>query len=115
MKDLFETFLKEKQFLHGISLKTVRSYRQAFNTYQRVLSNSHPNTGLPTKDALKDFVIGMRESGLSPGAWNVYIRIINSFLTWLHEGGYVSEPYSDRITLFITFIQIIIRLVYRCL
>ncbi len=34
----------------------------------------------------------MRESGLSPGACNVYIRSLNSFLSWLHEGGYVTEP-----------------------
>jgi site-specific recombinase XerD len=47
---------------------------------------------LPTKDTLKDFVIGMREAGLSPGACNVYIRSFNSFLSWLHEGGYVTEP-----------------------
>jgi integrase/recombinase XerD len=34
----------------------------------------------------------MRESGLSPGACNVYIRSMNSFLGWLHEGSYVTEP-----------------------
>lgn len=34
----------------------------------------------------------MRESGLSAGACNVYIRSINSFLSWLHENGYVTEP-----------------------
>ncbi len=34
----------------------------------------------------------MRESGLSPGACNVYIRSMNSFLTWLHTEGYVTEP-----------------------
>jgi integrase/recombinase XerD len=104
MKDLFATFLKEKQFLNGVSPKTIRSYRQAYNAYQRVLSkvgtsplhnSCIPATSveeLPTKDTLKDFVIGMRESGLSPGACNVYIRSINSFLTWLHENGYVTEP-----------------------
>ena len=96
METFFNLFLKEKQFLNGISLKTIRSYQQAFNAYQRVLSK--PNEGnskaddIPAKDTLKDFVIGMRESGLSPGACNVYIRSINSFLIWLHEGGYVTEP-----------------------
>jgi integrase/recombinase XerD len=34
----------------------------------------------------------MREAGLSAGACNVYIRSINSFLTWLHENSYVMEP-----------------------
>jgi integrase/recombinase XerD len=95
MKDLFAQFLKEKEFLAGVSPKTIRSYQQAFNTYQRVLSEHESPTSrtdeLPTKDTLKDFVIGMREAGLSPGACNVYIRSINSFLTWLHEGGH-TEP-----------------------
>lgn len=40
MEALFNSFLKEKQFLNGISLKTIRSYKQAFNAYQRVLSSS---------------------------------------------------------------------------
>jgi integrase/recombinase XerD len=96
MKDLFAQFLKEKQFLNGISLKTIRSYQQAFNAYQRVLTKVRLRPdwaeALPTKDTLKDFVIGMRESGLSPGACNVYIRSINSFLSWLEENGYVTEP-----------------------
>jgi integrase/recombinase XerD len=94
---LFEQFLKEKQFLIGISPKTIRSYQQAFKAYQRVLSSSGKlrdgePLDTPTKDTLKDFVIGMREQGLSPGACNVYIRSINSFLTWLHENSYVTEP-----------------------
>ena len=96
LTDLFARFLKEKQFLANISSKTVRSYQQAFNAYQRVLSGQVGCTSkadeIPTKDTLKDFVIGMREFGLSPGACNVYIRSINSFLTWLHSESYVTEP-----------------------
>jgi integrase/recombinase XerD len=94
MEALFNLFLKEKQFLNGISPKTIRSYQQAFNAYQRVLNGSghSDRDDVPTKDTLKDFVIGMRESGLSPGACNVYIRSINSFLTYLHSEGYVTEP-----------------------
>jgi integrase/recombinase XerD len=94
-KELFERFLKEKTFLTGVSPKTIRSYRQAFNAYQRVLSGEDYGTSeemkLPTKDTLKDFVIGMREAGLSPGACNVYIRSINSFLTWLEENGHCDQ------------------------
>jgi integrase/recombinase XerD len=82
LEDLFEKFLKEKTFLTGVSPKTVRSYRQAFNCYVRL------GGAAPTKESLKDFVIKMRESGLSAGACNVYIRSINSFLTWLNENGH---------------------------
>src|SRR6185295_8778557 len=96
LADLFARFLKEKQFLSNISPKTVRSYQQAFNAYQRVLSGQVGCTsqadGAPTKDTLKDFVIGMREAGLSPGACNVYIRSFNSFLTWLQTEGHITTP-----------------------
>jgi len=93
LKELFERFLKEKTFLTGVSPKTIRSYRQAFNAYQRVLSGSGnaSRDDVPTKDILKDFVIGMREAGLSAGGCNVYIRSMNSFLTWLQAEGYVTE------------------------
>ncbi len=87
LDELFERFLKEKTFLAGVSPKTIRSYRQALNAYKRVCPDS-----LPTKDSLRDFVIGMREAGLSPGGCNVYIRSINSFLAWLYEAGKISEP-----------------------
>lgn len=92
---LFKTFLQEKQYLSNLSPKTLVSYEQSYNTYQRVLSRKKESTSqadeLPTKDTLKDFVIGMRESELSPGACNVYIRSMNSFLSWLFENGHTSE------------------------
>lgn len=69
MKDLFEQFLKEKQFLLRVSAKTIRSYRQASNAYQRALAGRlDTEGGLPNKHSLKDFVIGMREQGLSRAA-----------------------------------------------
>jgi site-specific recombinase XerD len=93
---LFQTFLQEKRYLSNLSPKTLISYEQSYNTYQRILSKPELPTSeemnLPTKDTLRDFVIGMRERGLSPGACNVYIRSMNSFLSWLHQGGYVTEP-----------------------
>jgi hypothetical protein len=50
---LFEQFLKEKQFLIGISPKTIRSYQQAFKGYQRVLSGSGSvsRDDVPTKES----------------------------------------------------------------
>src|SRR5258706_13326262 len=101
MKKLFEQFLQEKRYLANLSPKTLVSYKQSYNTYQRVLGkaasgeNSEVNCQTAsvsfTKDTLKDFVIGMREAGLSPGACNVYIRSINSFLSWLHENGHTER------------------------
>jgi site-specific recombinase XerD len=37
---LFKTFLQEKQYLSNLSPKTLTSYEQSFNTYQRVLSEA---------------------------------------------------------------------------
>lgn len=62
MKELFATVLKEKQYMCNLSQKTLSSYQQAFNAYQRVLSQPGLQASseelLPTKDTLKDFVIG---------------------------------------------------------
>ena len=69
MSELFAKFLKEKQFLCIVSPKIIRSYQQAFNSYQRVLklaTSKGREDQLPTKEILKDFVIGMRGAGLSP-------------------------------------------------
>lgn len=78
--ELFEQFLKDKTFLCNLSPKTIRSYRQAYDSFCK-------HKGELTKAGLKNFVINMREAGLSAGGCNVYIRSINSFLTWLHEKG----------------------------
>lgn len=105
METLFDLFVQEKTYLCNVSPKTIRSYKQAFNAYQRVLSSSElnranvtPPRGTDTqdrteitKDTLKDFVIGMREAGLSPGACNVYIRSMNSFWSWCYANGHTKE------------------------
>jgi integrase/recombinase XerD len=79
MRELFERFLREKTYLVNLSPKTALSYRQAFKHFQ-----GHSLT----KQGVTEFVVGMREAGLSPGACNVYIRSINSFLSWCHEQGH---------------------------
>ncbi|MDT5273006.1 MAG: integrase/recombinase XerD [Acidobacteriota bacterium] len=79
MKDLFERFLREKTYLTNISENTVRSYRQAFKHFEKHSLD---------KSGVNEFVIGMRQQGLSVGGCNVYIRSINSFLSWCHEQGY---------------------------
>jgi integrase/recombinase XerD len=44
-----------------------------------------------TKASLNATVVAMRERGLTPGGINLRARAINSYLTWLHEDGHVSE------------------------
>jgi hypothetical protein len=48
LSELFATFLKEKAFLSNLSPKTNRSYQQAFNAYQGILSKSD----LPTSEEI---------------------------------------------------------------
>jgi integrase/recombinase XerD len=78
--ELFEQFIKDKIFLCNLSPKTIDSYRLAFKAFVK-------HKGELNKDGLKNFVINMREAGLSAGGCNVY----NSYLTWLHENGHC-EP-----------------------
>lgn len=48
MKELFADFLKEKEYLAGLSKKTLDSYQQAFNCYVRLGGDA------PTKEGLKN-------------------------------------------------------------
>jgi integrase/recombinase XerD len=86
MLNLFESFIREKQFLKNVSQLTIRSYRQAFDRFCK-----HSQT--IDKASLNAFVIGMREAGLSPTTCNISIRSFNSFLTWMFENGHTPERY----------------------
>ena len=84
--ELFNQFVKEKTFLAGVTPKTVRFYRQSFNAYTRSVGFACPDRFI-----LNDFVIKLREGGMSPAGTNVYIRGMNSFLSWLWENGHTGE------------------------
>src|SRR5438105_1330763 len=86
MKELFEQFLKEKQYLKSVSKKTLIFYQQSLRAYQRIMGEAEFS-----KTSLKDFVIGLRESGVSTASINCWARGVNSFLSWLHENEYISE------------------------
>jgi site-specific recombinase XerD len=44
-----------------------------------------------TKTQLDAFVIWMRQKGLSAGGCNMYIRTVNSYLSWLLEEGHIPQ------------------------
>ena len=60
MKDRFEQFFKEKEYLKSVTKKTLIFYQDSMKAYNRTVGNT-----LPTKDTLKTFVISLRESGVS--------------------------------------------------
>lgn len=72
MKDLFEQFLKEKQYLKSVTKKTLIFYQYSMKAYNRIF---------PTKVTLKTFVINLRESEVSTASINCWARGINSFLS----------------------------------
>jgi integrase/recombinase XerD len=87
--ELFERFIREKTFLNNVTPKTVSFYRQSFNAYRKTVGEI-----MPDRFVLNDFVIKLRERGMSPTGANVYIRGINSFLSWLWENNQLGERLS---------------------
>ncbi|HST51728.1 MAG TPA: tyrosine-type recombinase/integrase [Pyrinomonadaceae bacterium] len=87
LAEIFEQFLKERTYLKGSSPKTITFYRSSFRAYQRFCGSAT----VPTKADLNAFVTGMREKGMKTVTCNTYIRGVNSFLSWLHENGHISE------------------------
>lgn len=96
--DLFEQFLKEKQYLQGCSPRTIKFFRFCYMSWNRVLSESSNGDtvsglgeSIPTKHNTQAYVISLRESGISIFTINSYIRGLNSFFTWLHENEHIPE------------------------
>jgi integrase len=82
---LFASFLKEKQFLDGLSPNTIRIYSKAWLAFQRYGTEI-------TEAGVKEFMIEMISSGqIKPGSANGYARSINSFLTWLFDAGHTDK------------------------
>jgi site-specific recombinase XerD len=82
--DLFEQFIREKQYISGVTPKTIRTYRDAWKAFQRY-------RGEVSASGVKTFVVTAGESGVSAGAVNTFARAVNSFLTWLHREGHIAE------------------------
>jgi len=84
--ELFERFIREKTFLNNVTPKTVSFYRQSFKAYKQTVGEV-----MPDRFILNDFVIKLRERGMAATGANVYIRGVNSFLSWLWENGHTGE------------------------
>src|SRR5687767_8603944 len=80
---LFAQFLKEKKYIANLSERTLHSYENhVFKRWMKYVGE------MPTQENLKEFVIKMREDGLSPTTCNITIRSFNSFLSWLNDNGH---------------------------
>jgi integrase/recombinase XerD len=87
LNSLFEQFSKEKEYVKNCSHHTILFFQYSFKTYKRILGDDIDIS----KNHLNLFVLGMREKGMKPETCNVYIRGMNSFLTWLHENDHINE------------------------
>jgi site-specific recombinase XerD len=83
MNSRFEKFIQQGIYLRNWSARTVRTYRQGLKRLP---------TEIPTKSQLDAWVVQMRQDGLTPGGCNMYIRTINSYLSWLHEERDLDQP-----------------------
>jgi hypothetical protein len=76
--NLFVQFTREKQFLNNVSPRTIKFYKDCLAAWKRTVGDS-----VPDKQNIKEFVIKLQEEGIKVVTVNIYIRGINSFLTWL--------------------------------
>lgn len=87
--DKFAEFLQEKQYLTGVSKNTLDYLGYCWKAWTRTVGDSEPS-----RSTLDAFVIGIRQSGLSVGATNAYIRGLNSYFSWLFENGHTTEHFK---------------------
>ena len=88
LDELFTLFCREKNFLNNSADKTILFYQHSWRAFTKAFP-ALPDT--LTRHHLTDFVMHLRERELSPVSCNVYIRGVNSFLTWLHVSEYMPE------------------------
>ncbi len=88
LNGLFEKFIVEKTYLENRSPRTISWYRQTFKAYKKIVGTSQ----ILNKEKLNQFIIELRQRGVSVGGCNAYIKGMNSFLVWLYQNGHLGEP-----------------------
>jgi integrase/recombinase XerD len=86
LDQLFESFIREKQYIGNCTPRTITFFRQSFKTFRRIVTEDEM-----TRQTTTDFVIGARQKGMSVGCLNAYIKGVNSFLEWLHQNEITKE------------------------
>jgi len=74
MQERFEEFLRERLYLKNVTPKTLRYYQCAFRAWEK-------HGGEP-----KQWVINLRQAGLSPVSVNTYICAMNAYWKWAEAG-----------------------------
>jgi integrase/recombinase XerD len=69
----FQQFIRERQYLHNVSPRTVEWYKNSFRWLP---------CEAPSQEQLNEAVVRMREKGLKATGCNCSIRAINAYLKW---------------------------------
>ena len=77
----FEQFLREKRYLQNVSQNTLNWCSTSYIAYKKVCGIEF------SKPKFTEFIIALREQGLTPGGGDNDIRGLNIFSSWLHETG----------------------------
>lgn len=85
MQSLFESFVRDRRYGKGVSVRTEEWYRQSWKAFHQALNGSSPE--FISKSDFSPIVEAMCSRGVSPITINTYARAINAFLRWLHEEG----------------------------
>ena len=95
LADQFTRFLDERRWLLNVTSKTLEWYEEMFKLLRRL----HPTLTEPadlTKPTLTQFVVKMRERGLSAVSCNTRIKAVNVFVGWLHTEGLLATKSTSR-------------------
>jgi integrase/recombinase XerD len=84
MEELYKQFIREKQYLHNVSHRTVDAYHWAWKAFAPVLVG---RSCIAKSDILQR-IEELRAQGLSVVSVNTYLRSINAFCHWLFSEGH---------------------------
>ncbi len=80
MESFYHQFVRERQYLHNVSPKTLAAYQWAWKAFEPALSGK----AQPSKADVVERIAVLRTSGLSNVTVNTYVRSVNAFFHWLH-------------------------------
>ena len=81
--DAFGRFLLTKR-ANGVKTKTIETYSQHFHAISKHLDVSQEIAGMTAED-LRNMVISMQVSGLSPNSIKSYTITLKAFLSWCKD------------------------------
>ena len=70
-----ELFIKERQYLHGVSPKTIAWYHQAFKSFDGAIDS---------RELILGRIQRLRERGVKPVSVNCWLRVLNTYHRWRH-------------------------------